>query len=159
MDLSETVIVYGTLKGPFGVPESVKINSKAYIDFPQKIYMPWYKKQPLAFKRKAILMQDGALAYSANLTKDFLDKMGYKGARIMKWHSNSSDFKPIENLWVTVKRHVYANRRQLKSIDQLWTTIHEVCKQLKPQEILNLILSVDKRLFTVVLKHGNHTGY
>ena len=97
------------------MPESVKINSKAYIDFLQKIFMPWYKKQPLAFKRKAILMQDGALAYSANLTKDFLDKMGFKGARIMKWYSNSSDFKPIENLWVTVKRHVYANGIQLKS--------------------------------------------
>ena len=56
MDLSETVIVYDTLKGPFGVPESVKINSKAYIDFLQKIFMPWYKKQPLAFKRKAKLL-------------------------------------------------------------------------------------------------------
>ena len=85
--------------------------------------------------------------------------MSFKGVRLMTWLSDSSDFKPIENLWVTVKRHVYANRRQIKSIDQLWTTIHEVCKQLKPQEILNLILSVDKRLFTVVLKHGNHTGY
>ena len=106
-----------------------------------------------------MFMQDGALAYSTNLTKDFLDKMGFKGARLMTWLSDSSDFKPIENLWVTVKRHVYANRRQLKSIDQLWTTIHEVCKQLKPQEILNLILSVDKRLFTVVLKQRNRTGY
>ena len=114
------------------MPESVKINSKAYIDFLQKIFMPWYKKQPLAFKRKTMFMQDGALAHSANLTKDFLHKMGFKGARIMTWHSNSSDFKPIENLWVTVKRHVYANRRQIKSIDQLWTTIQEVCKQVKP---------------------------
>ena len=59
----------------------LKVNSKTNIDFPQKIFMPWYKKQPLAFKRKAILMQDGALAYSASLTKDFLDKMSFRGAR------------------------------------------------------------------------------
>ena len=81
MDLSETGIVNDTLRGSFGVPERVKINSKTYIDFLQKIFMPWYKKQPLAFKRKAILMQDGALALSASLTKDFLDKMSFRGAR------------------------------------------------------------------------------
>ena len=93
--------------------------------------MPWYEKQLLVFKCKA-MFQHGALAYSANLTKDFLDKMSFKGARLMTWLSDLLDFKPIENLWVTVKRHVYANRRQLKSIDQLWTTIQEVCKQVKP---------------------------
>ena len=159
MDLSETGIVNDTLIGPFGVPERVKINSKAYIDFPKKIFMPWYEKQLLVFKRKAMFMQDGALAYSANLTKDFLDKMGFNGARLMTWHCNSSDFKTIENLSVTVKRHVFANIRQLQSKDQLWTTIQEVCKQVKPQQILNPILSVNKRVFTVVLKQGNQTGY
>ena len=77
--------------------------------------MPWYEKQLLVFKRKAMFMQDGALACSANLTKDFLDKMSFKGAHLMTWLSNSSDFKPIENLWAKVKRHVYAHGRQLKS--------------------------------------------
>ena len=88
------------------MPERVKINSKTYIDFPQKIYMPWYKKQPLAFKRKAKLLQDGAPAYTAHLTKDFLDKVDFKGARLMTWPSSSSDLKPIENLWAIVKHHV-----------------------------------------------------
>ena len=77
--------------------------------------MPWYEKHLLVFKHKAMFMQDGALAYSANLTKDFLDKMSFKGTRLMTWLSDSSDFKPIENLWVIVKCHVYANGRQLKS--------------------------------------------
>ena len=77
MDLLETGIVNDTLIGPFGVPERFKINSRIYTDFLQKNFMPWYKRQALAFKCKAMLMQDGALAYSANLTKDFLDKMGF----------------------------------------------------------------------------------
>ena len=51
MDLSETGIVNDTLRGSFGVPERVKINSKTYIDFLQKNFIPWYKKQPQAFKR------------------------------------------------------------------------------------------------------------
>merc|ERR1711872_328783 len=102
-------------------------------------------------------MQDGALAYSASLTKDFLDKMSFKGTRLMTWLSNLSDFKPIENLWVVVKRHDYANGRQLKCKGYIWTNIQEVCKQVKPQEIL--ILSVDKCLFTGALKQRNYTGY
>ena len=69
--------------------EGVKINSKTYIDFLQKIFKPWYKKQPLAFKRKATLLQDGAPAQTAYLTKDFLDKMGFKSARLMTWPSYS----------------------------------------------------------------------
>ena len=65
------------------MPERVKINSMTYIDFLHKIFMPWSKKQPLAFKRKAMFMHDGALGYSANLTKDFLDKMTFTGARLL----------------------------------------------------------------------------
>ena len=77
MDLSETGIVNDILIGPFRESERVKINSTTYIDFLQKIFKRGYKKQPFAFKRKAMFMQDGALAYYANLTKDFLDKMGF----------------------------------------------------------------------------------
>ena len=84
----------------------VKINSKTYIDFLQKNFIPWYKKQPPAFKCKAKLLQDGDSAHTGHLTKDFLDKMGFKGARLMTWPSNSSDLKPIENLWAIVKCNV-----------------------------------------------------
>ena len=85
MDRSEIGTVNHTLIGPFGVPERIKITSKTYIDFLQKNFMPWYKKQPLAFKRKAKLLQDGAPAHTAHLTKDFLDQKGFKGARLMTW--------------------------------------------------------------------------
>ena len=83
MYLSEIGIVNDTLIGTFGVPERIKISSNTYIDFLQKNFMPWYEKQPLAFKRKGMFMQDGALACSASLTKDFLDMMGFKRARLM----------------------------------------------------------------------------
>ena len=56
MDLSEIGIVNDTLIGPFGVPERIKISSNTYIDFLQKNFMSLYKKQPLAFKRKAKLL-------------------------------------------------------------------------------------------------------
>ena len=78
MDLTETGIVHDTLGGLFGVPERININSMTCIDFLQKNFLPWYKKQPLAFKRKDKILQDGAPEHTAHLTKDFLDKMGFK---------------------------------------------------------------------------------
>ena len=65
------------------MPQVVKINSKTYIDILKKIFLPWYKKHALAFKRKGKLLQDGDPAHKAHFTKDFLDKMGSKGARLM----------------------------------------------------------------------------
>ena len=91
------------------MPEGVKINSKTYIDFLQKIFVSWYEKQLLAFKRNAKLLQDGDSAHIAHITKDFLVKMGSKGAQLRPSPSNSSGLKPIENLWAIVKCHVYAN--------------------------------------------------
>ena len=88
MDLLETGIVNDTLIGPFGVPERVKINSRIDTDFLQKNFMSWYEKQA---QRKAKLLQDGDPAHKVPFTKDFLDKMGFKGARLMTWSSNSSD--------------------------------------------------------------------
>ena len=78
MDLSETGIVNDTLIGPFGVPERVKINSKANIDFLEKFIIPWYKKQHLAFKRKAKLLQDGDPAHTVHLSRPSLTKWASK---------------------------------------------------------------------------------
>ena len=71
------------------MPEGVKINSETFINFLLKFFMSWYKKQPLAFEREAKLLQGGAPEYTANLTKDSLDKMGFKRACLMTWPSYS----------------------------------------------------------------------
>ena len=46
--------------------------------------VPWYKTQPLQFKKNVFFMYDGAPAHSAKKTVTFLDKMGLKGARLIK---------------------------------------------------------------------------
>ena len=149
-------IVGDTLVGPFKVPEGVKITSEAYIAFLKKHFVPWFKSQTLSFKRKAVLMQDGAPAHSAKATKTFLDKVGFKGERLMTWPSNSPDLNPIENLWAILKRRVYANGRQFDSKNELWDALQEVSKSITTEEIKNLVKSVDKRLFTVIKRNGNH---
>ena len=45
-------IINNQIVGTFRVPDRVKMCAKSYVDFLQKNFLPWYKKQPLALKRK-----------------------------------------------------------------------------------------------------------
>ena len=152
-------IVGETLVGPFKVPEGVKITSDAYINFLTKNFIPWYKKQPLQFKRKAILMHDGAPSHSAKKTVAFLEKNGFKDSRLMKWPSVSPDLNPIENLWAMIKRRLYVGGRQFTTKNELWEEIQTVSKSITSEEIINLVSSVDNRLIKVLQKSGSHIGY
>ena len=74
----------------------------------------------------------------------------------MAMPANSPDLNPIENLWSIIKRRVYVNGRQFKTKNELWEAIFDVWKNITPQEIKNLIVSVDKRLFTVTKRGEKH---
>lgn len=152
-------IVGERLVGPFKVPEGVKITSDSYIAFLTKHFMPWYKSQSLAFKRKAILMHDGAPSHSAKKTTAFLTKNGFKEERIMDWPSCSPDLNPIENLWAIMKRRIYAHGRQFNSKSDLWEAILDVSKSITSEEIKNLVSSVDTRLINLFKRSGKHVGY
>ena len=152
-------ILGSTLIGAFRVPDGVKINSESYIAFLREHFMPWYKKRPVSFKRKAIFMQDGAPAHTAKATKEFLASMGFKNDRLMEWAPISPDINCIENLWSIMKRKIYEDGRQFKSKNDLWNTIQDVSKSITPQEIANLTQSMDKRLYSVILRGGKHIRY
>ena len=153
-------IVGDTFIGPFRVPDGVKLDSEAYIGFLNQNFVPWYRSRPMAFKRKAIFMQDGAPAHSAKVTKLFIDKLGFKNSRLMTWPANSPDLNPIENVWSILKRRIYVNGRQFKSKNELWKAIEESARSITPKEISDLVGSVDRRLFSVIYKMtGRQAGY
>ena len=37
---------------PFAVPDGVKMNAQSYVEFLMKNFLPWYRKQQLALKRR-----------------------------------------------------------------------------------------------------------
>ena len=110
---------------------------------------PWYKTQPLQFKKKVVSMYDGAPAHSAKRTVTFLDKIGFKGARLIKWRANSMELNPTEYVWDITKRRLYTNWRQFDSKNTLWEVIHDVFHPITPEEIRNLVKSVDNRIIEV----------
>ena len=110
---------------------------------------PWYKTQPLQFMKKVFFMHNAAPAHSAKKTVTFLDKMGLKGDKLMKWPANSLDLNPIENFCAISKRRVYTNGRQFDSKNTLWEVIPDVFHPIPPEEIRNLVKSADNRIIEV----------
>ena len=122
-------------QGPFKVPEGVKITSIIYIGFLKTHYVPWYKTQPLQFKKKVVFMHNEALVHSAKKTVTFLDKILDKGTRLIKWPANCMDLNPIEYFWAITKRREYTNGRQFDSKNTLWEVIHDVFYPITPEEM------------------------
>ena len=94
-------------------------------------------------------MYDGAPAHSAKRTVTFLDKIGFKGARLIKWRANSMELNPTEYVWDITKRRLYTNWRQFDSKNTLWEVIHDVFHPITPEVIRNLVKSVDNRIIEV----------
>ena len=87
--------------------------------------------------------------HSAKRTMTFLDKIGFKGARLIKWRANSMELNPTEYVWDITKRRLYTNWRQFDSKNTLWEVIHDVFHPITPEEIRNLVKSVDNRIIEV----------
>ena len=59
------------------------------------------------------------------------------------------DLNPIEYFWAITKRREYTNGRQFDSKNTLWEVIHDVFHPITPEEIRNLVKSVDNRIIEV----------
>ena len=64
-------------------------------------------------------------------------------------NANSMDLNPIEYFWAITKRREYTNGRQFDSKNILWEVIQDVSHPITPEEIRNLVKSVDNRIIEV----------
>lgn len=58
-------IVGEKLAGPFPVPEGVKMNSEACVEFFTQNFFPWSRAQNRAFKMKCVFMHDNDPAHAS----------------------------------------------------------------------------------------------
>ena len=86
-------IINDAIVGPFAVPDVVNMNAKSYVEFLKKNFLPWYRKQRLALKRKMIFMHDNAPSHAARYTCDAMSKFGFSDGRVMLWPACSPDLK------------------------------------------------------------------
>ena len=66
---------------------------------------------------------------------------------------------PIENLWGTLSRRVYANNKQYENVDELKDAIETEWKGIELNMLKKLIDSMGNRIFELVKKNGSWTHY
>ena len=77
---------------------------------------------------------------------------------MLEWHGNSPDPNPIENLWSMMKRKVA--EQQTSCFFGLQHAIKEVwVKNLELEYCRKLVLSMPKRIKSVIKCKGGHTKY
>ena len=148
-------IINDAIVGPFAVPDGVKMNAQAYVEFLKKSFLPWYRKQQLAIKRKMIFMHDNAPSHAACYTCDALSKFGFSDGCVMLSPACSPDLNPIENFWSQLKSKVYegGNFHQKKD---LWEQIQTSAAGINKDSIKQLTNSMDSRLLKVVTAKGGY---
>ena len=152
-------IINDAIVGPFAVPDGVKMNAKSYVEFLKKNFLPWYRKQQLALKRKMIFMHDNAPSHAARYTCDAMNKFGFSDGRVMLWPACSPDLNPIENFWSQLKSKVYEGGRQFSSKKDLWEQIQTSAAGINKDSIKQLTNSMDSRLLKVVTAKEGYIHY
>ncbi|GBL93121.1 Transposable element Tc3 transposase [Araneus ventricosus] len=99
---------------------------------------------------------DNAPIHTSNATKNHLN---LKSVTAIKWPQMSPDLNPIENVWGMMSRKVYENGGQLYSVNALKTAIETAWYNLEPKILQTLIISMEKRVYDVILKIGKTLNY
>ena len=110
-------------------------------------------------RKRVIFMQDNAPSHAFTHTKEFLRANGFSGTRLMDWPSASPDLNPIENYWATFKSRLYAQGRQFKNSDDLWTAITATFASMPRNLIKTLTSSMDNRIIQVLQRCGGYIAH
>lgn len=103
-----------------------------------------------------VFQQDNAAIHRSRATMKWFED---SAVAVLEWPSRSPDMNPIENLWGILARRVYANGRQFDCVGALKQKIEEEWSNLDGNILQNLINSMPKRIFEVILNKGGHTKY
>ena len=94
-----------------------------------------------------ILMQDNTRPYTARLT---MDCRYHEGIEVMDWLAWSPDLNPIEHAWDYLYRQISRRDRPTLTVQDLIQAIKLEWEALPQQTIRNLILSMPRRVLTIV---------
>ncbi|GBL72624.1 Transposable element Tc3 transposase [Araneus ventricosus] len=99
---------------------------------------------------------DNAPTHTSSSTKNYLNS---KNVTVLEWPLMSPDLNPIENVWGIMSRKGFENGGQFYSVNALKTSIESAWYNLEPEILQTLIMSMEKRIYDVLLKNGKTLNY
>lgn len=103
-----------------------------------------------------IFQQDNAPIHRSASTAGWFNR---NHIRLMDWPARSPDLNPMENVWGYLARNVYGGGRQYNNKRELEAAITRQWAEIPHEHLQNLIESMRRRIFEVILKRGGYTGY
>lgn len=125
------------------------LDSQKYIDVLKKSLLP-------SMSRGLQFMHDGASVHRSKLTTSWLQK---NQIPTIKWPAHSPDLNPIENIWGSLTRAVYASGRQFNNKNELKEEILIQWSLIKTEELSKNIKSMTHRIIELIQKNGGNTSY
>ena len=113
-------------------------NSTAYMKTLEEGLLPFAAQK---YGNNWIFQQDRASIHTSGATMEWMEQHNME---VLDWPSRSPDLNPIENLWGSLVRRVYAGGRQFQSVHQLKVFLHE-WSRFPTEELINLVGSMPKR--------------
>ena len=102
-----------------------------------------------------LLMEDGATAHTAKVTKDWKAAHGIKV--LDGWPGNSPDLNPIENVWGLIKTKI--SHENPTTIAEMKTICQRVWHDFTPDYLATLTASMPRRIEAVLKNEGGSTKY
>lgn len=132
---------------------SARMDSVEYQEVLSSRLVPFLRK----FRRLDFTyQQDNAPIHVSAATREWMEARRIK---TMKWPACSPDLNPVENMWGIIVRRIYANKKQYGSVQELKNAILGAWRGIDNELIMNLVNSMNNRLFELVLKHGKYIDY
>ncbi|CAH2208221.1 jg11038 [Pararge aegeria aegeria] len=78
---------------------------------------------------------------------------------VMEWPARSPDINPIEHVWDLLKRKVKSRIPALANVGELRIVVVEEWRRLSQEAIDNIILSMPRRVETLIRARGGNTRY
>lgn len=103
-----------------------------------------------------VLMQDNARPHTALRTREYLNDVNIA---VMEWPARSPDMNPIEHVWDLLKRGVKSRIPAPVTLGELRNAVLEEWQALSQETIDNIILSMPRRVETLIRARGGNTRY
>ena len=131
------------------------MNADQYCDILEGGVMESFEKLEMPEGERMFQQDNDPKHTSKKATQWFEDN----AIEVMVWPAQSPDIKPIEHLWVHLKKVLNQYPKPAKGVHELWERVVEEWNKIPPETCQNLIESMPRTIQAVIKAKGGHTKY